>query len=117
MQAVNLSVSELQMYGTVKWLNASDALGKIKKGVEMLTVVFIFKSAVVLLAHERIKTKKKSKVGLYRTTVSISIPGQRNSSVTFVKYFRMSMLAFWNAEVLNEFISHTCGYEDSRIAE
>jgi len=50
------------MYGTVKWLNASDALGKIKKGVEMLTVVFIFKSAVVLLAHERVKTKKKSKV-------------------------------------------------------
>jgi len=50
------------MYGTVKWLNASDALGKIKKNVEMLTVVFIFKSAVVLLAHERIKTKKKSKV-------------------------------------------------------
>jgi len=50
------------MYGTVKWLNASDALGKIKKGVELLTVVFIFKSAVVLLAHERIKAKKKSKV-------------------------------------------------------
>jgi len=62
LQAVNLSVSELQMYGTVKWLNASDALGKIKKGVELLTVVFIFKSAVVLLAHERIKAKKKSKV-------------------------------------------------------
>lgn len=59
---MNLSVSELQMYGTVKWLNASDALGKIKKGVEILTVVFIFKSAVVLLAHERVKTKKKSKV-------------------------------------------------------
>jgi len=53
------------MYGTVKWLNASDALGKIKKGVEMLTVVFIFKSAVVLLAHERIKAKKKSKVGYH----------------------------------------------------
>jgi len=50
------------MYGTVKWLNASDALGKIKKGVEILTIVFIFKSAVVLLAHERIKPKKKSKV-------------------------------------------------------
>ena len=63
---MNLSVSELQMYGTVKWLNASDALGKIKKNVEILTIVFIFKSAVVLLAHERIKTKKKSKVP-YRT--------------------------------------------------
>ena len=66
MQAVNLSVSELQMYGTVKWLNASEALGKIKKSVEILTIVFIFKSAVVLLAHERIKTKKKSKVSAER---------------------------------------------------
>jgi len=55
------------MYGTVKWLNASDAVGKIKKNVEILTIVFIFKSAVVLLAHERIKAKKKSKVGLPHT--------------------------------------------------
>lgn len=50
------------MYGTVRWLNASDALGKLKKGSEVLTVVFIFKSAIAIIAQEQIKSKKKSKV-------------------------------------------------------
>ena len=94
MQAVNLSVSELQMYGTVKWLNASDALGKIKKGVDILTVVFIFKSAVVLLAHERIKTKKKSKVyWLAHNTESFF--------VSDVKYFSIRIkIGYWHRTVV-----------------
>ena len=50
------------MYGTVRWLNANDALGKLKKGSEVLTVVFIFKSAIAIIAQEQIKPKKKSKV-------------------------------------------------------
>ena len=50
------------MYGTVNWLNALDELGKMKKGMELLTLLFIFKSGVVLMAQERLKGKRKVKV-------------------------------------------------------
>jgi len=62
---VDLNVGELQMYGTVNWLNASDDLGKMKKGTELLTLLFIFKTGVVLMAQERIKGKRKPRVCLY----------------------------------------------------
>ena len=61
-QVVDLNVGELQMYGTVNWLNASDDLGKMKKGIELLTLLFIFKTGVVLMAQERIKGKRKPRV-------------------------------------------------------
>jgi len=61
-QVVDLNVGELQMYGTVNWLNASDDLGKIKKGTELLTLLFIFKTGVVLMAQERVKGKRKPRV-------------------------------------------------------
>ncbi len=50
------------MYGTVTWLNALDELGKIKKGTDLITLVFIFRSGIVLLSQERIRGKKKTKV-------------------------------------------------------
>lgn len=40
------------MYGTVNWLNAQDEFDKVNKGMELLTLLFIFKSGVVLLAQE-----------------------------------------------------------------
>jgi len=61
-QVVDLNVGELQMYGTVNWLNASDDLGKMKKGTELLTLLFIFKTGVVLMAQERVKGKRKPRV-------------------------------------------------------
>ena len=51
------------MYGNVNWLNALDELGKIKKGTELVTMLFVFKTGVVILAQERCKAKKqKAKV-------------------------------------------------------
>ena len=58
-QVIDLNVGELQMYGTVTWLNALDELGKLKKGIELLCMVFVFKAGIVLLAQERNKLKKK----------------------------------------------------------
>ncbi|XP_053396919.1 protein still life, isoform SIF type 1-like isoform X1 [Mercenaria mercenaria] len=55
---VDLSVGELQMYGTVEWCNVSDSLGKIKKGTELESTVFVFKTGVVFLCRERLKRKK-----------------------------------------------------------
>ena len=62
LQPLDLNVGELQMYGTVNWLNILTELGKIKKGTELITLVFVFKAGMVMLTQERNKTKKKQKV-------------------------------------------------------
>ncbi|XP_061171231.1 protein still life, isoform SIF type 1-like isoform X4 [Saccostrea echinata] len=60
-KAVDLSVGELQMYGTVEWCNLCDSLGKIKKGLDLENIVFVFKSGVVFVCREKIKKKVKTK--------------------------------------------------------
>ena len=62
LQTLDLNVGELQMYGSVNWLNALDELGKMKKGTELLTLVFVFRGGIVMMALERAKSKKKQKV-------------------------------------------------------
>lgn len=54
---------DLLYYGGVEWLNISDFLGKIKKGLELHAMCFVFKSAVVFLCKERLRQKKKLMVG------------------------------------------------------
>ena len=60
------------MYGTVEWCNVSDSLGKVKKGTELESTVFVFKSGVVFLCRERLKRRKSkavvSKIKVYRYT-------------------------------------------------
>ncbi|XP_064473099.1 protein still life, isoform SIF type 1-like [Ornithodoros turicata] len=58
-QHVDLSPGELLYYGGVEWLNISEFLGKIKKGLELHAMCFVFKTAVVFLCKERIRQKKK----------------------------------------------------------
>lgn len=58
-QPIDLSPGELLYYGGVEWLNISDFLGKIKKGLELHAMCFVFKSAVVFLCKERLRQKKK----------------------------------------------------------
>ncbi|ESN99867.1 hypothetical protein HELRODRAFT_83887, partial [Helobdella robusta] len=60
-RGLDLNVGELQMYGTVNWLNASSELGKMKRGMELLTLLFIFRTGVVLMAQEKVKGKRKMK--------------------------------------------------------
>ncbi len=59
-QPIDLSPGDLLYYGGVEWLNISDFLGKIKKGLELHAMCFVFKSAVVFLCKERLRQKKKS---------------------------------------------------------
>ncbi|XP_028901836.1 protein still life, isoforms C/SIF type 2 isoform X3 [Zeugodacus cucurbitae] len=54
-----LDTGDLLYYGGVEWLNISDFLGKIKKGLELHAMCFVFKSAVVFLCKERLRQKKK----------------------------------------------------------
>ncbi|XP_029662821.1 protein still life, isoform SIF type 1-like [Formica exsecta] len=56
---IDLSPGDLLYYGGVEWLNISDFLGKIKKGLELHAMCFVFKSAVVFLCKERLRQKKK----------------------------------------------------------
>ncbi|XP_037299259.1 protein still life, isoforms C/SIF type 2 isoform X2 [Manduca sexta] len=59
-QPIDLSpAGDLLYYGGVEWLNISDFLGKIKKGLELHAMCFVFKSAVVFLCKERLRQKKK----------------------------------------------------------
>merc|ERR550519_2275686 len=62
-QPIDLSPGDLLYYGGVEWLNISDFLGKIKKGLELHAMCFVFKSAVVFLCKERLRQKKKSLIG------------------------------------------------------
>lgn len=63
-QPIDLSPGDLLYYGGVEWLNISDFLGKIKKGLELHAMCFVFKSAVVFLCKERLRQKKKLMVTL-----------------------------------------------------
>ncbi|XP_065201783.1 protein still life, isoform SIF type 1 isoform X2 [Planococcus citri] len=56
---IDLSPGDLLYYGGVEWINISDFIGKIKKGLELHAMCFVFKSAVVFLCKERIRQKKK----------------------------------------------------------
>ena len=57
---MDLSPGDLLYYGGVEWLNISDFLGKIKKGLELHAMCFVFRTAVVFLCKERLRQKKKS---------------------------------------------------------
>lgn len=59
MSLCNSGIGDLLYYGGVEWLNISDFLGKIKKGLELHAMCFVFKSAVVFLCKERLRQKKK----------------------------------------------------------
>lgn len=63
-QPIELSVGDLQMYGTVEWCNMTDYLGKVKKTTDFENIVFVFKMGVVFLCCERHK-RRKSKVSVF----------------------------------------------------
>ncbi|XP_065353509.1 protein still life, isoform SIF type 1 isoform X11 [Cloeon dipterum] len=69
-QPIDLSPGDLLYYGGVEWLNISDFLGKIKKGLELHAMCFVFKSAVVFLCKERLRQKKKLMGGTSKANAS-----------------------------------------------
>ncbi|XP_045119096.1 protein still life, isoform SIF type 1-like isoform X8 [Portunus trituberculatus] len=80
-QPVDLSPGDLLYYGGVEWLNISDFLGKIKKGLELHAMCFVFKTAVVFLCKERLRQKKKLMV------TSGAAPGKNSASeVEIIRY-------------------------------
>lgn len=66
-------LGDLLYYGGVEWLNISDFLGKIKKGLELHAMCFVFKSAVVFLCKERLRQKKKIMVSQQNCRREIAI--------------------------------------------
>lgn len=82
-QPIDLSPGDLLYYGGVEWLNISDFLGKIKKGLELHAMCFVFKSAVVFLCKERLRQKKKlmvNKSSFYKKNIINGLTLQGNSS-------------------------------------
>lgn len=68
-----VNIGDLLYYGGVEWLNISDFLGKIKKGLELHAMCFVFKSAVVFLCKERLRQKKKLMVKNYFCNLNLAI--------------------------------------------
>ena len=64
LQGAELCVSQLKLHGSVWWLNASDHISRTRRSTHthLLTVLFVFKSCVVIVAQDVSKDKKKNKV-------------------------------------------------------
>ena len=93
------------MYGTVEWCNVSDSLGKVKKGTELESTVFVFKTGVVFLCRERLKRRKsKVIVSLFCFWCLLIIfansldpdQAQQNTRSGPTKYWARSMLSLIN---------------------
>ena len=56
---VDLATSELLHYGPIRWVNAHETLGKLKKGVDLHVLCFVFRTGVVFLCTERVRQKKR----------------------------------------------------------
>lgn len=81
--SIDLSPVELLYYGGVDWVNITDFLGKIKKGLDLHSMCFVFKTAVVFLCKERIRPKKKI-VGVPLTVSGLG--GPKMSEVEIIRY-------------------------------
>ena len=66
-----LNPGDLLYYGGVEWLNISNFLGKIKKGLELHAMCFIFRTAVVFLCKERLRSKRKQLLVSHITNLNI----------------------------------------------
>ncbi|CAH1798643.1 unnamed protein product [Owenia fusiformis] len=74
---IDLNVGELQMYGNVEWMNAHENIGKIKKGMEVVSTCFVFRTGVVLLCRERMK-KNSRKMNHNKN----QLPNENGSEIT-----------------------------------
>ncbi|XP_032455857.1 protein still life, isoforms C/SIF type 2 isoform X11 [Nasonia vitripennis] len=81
-QPIDLSPGDLLYYGGVEWLNISDFLGKIKKGLELHAMCFVFKSAVVFLCKEKLRQKKKLMGGSSKA----NLPKTNAGDVEIIRY-------------------------------
>ncbi|XP_012937622.1 protein still life, isoform SIF type 1 isoform X2 [Aplysia californica] len=69
---IELNVGDLQMYGTVEWVNVTDHLGKVKKSAEFENVVFVFKTGVTFLCRERLKRKKTKSISARSSLIEVA---------------------------------------------
>lgn len=56
----HLAMDDLLYYSHVTWLNASDDLGKVKKGREPRVLLFVFRMAMVIVYKEAVKRKSRA---------------------------------------------------------
>ncbi|CAL1547658.1 unnamed protein product [Lymnaea stagnalis] len=68
---IELNVGDLQMYGTVEWVNIADHMGKVKKSAEFENVVFVFKAGVTFLCRERLKRKRTKSLSTRSSLIEV----------------------------------------------
>ncbi|XP_055889576.1 protein still life, isoform SIF type 1-like isoform X3 [Biomphalaria glabrata] len=74
---IELNVGDLQMYGTVEWVNIADHMGKVKKSAEFENVVFVFKAGVTFLCRERLKRKRAKSLSTRSSLIEVSETTER----------------------------------------
>ncbi len=94
------------MYGTVSWLNALDEIGKIKKGIDLVCTLFVFKAGIVLLAQERTKGKKKPKVSLcMKRSLCIQLQDNVSKENVHTLYINQQAAVFYKVINIINFVS------------
>lgn len=73
-QLHELNPGDLLYYGGVEWLNIANFLGKIKKGLELHAMCFIFRTAVVFLCKERLRSKRKQLLVISLGQITLDVP-------------------------------------------
>lgn len=71
-QIRRLDVGQLQMYGSVTWLNALEQLGRVRKDTQLVTILFVFKVGIVILSVEKQKMRKKRHKVRLNNTIQFS---------------------------------------------
>ena len=59
-QLIKLGPCQLLYYDEVYWSNINDFLGKLKKGLDLYSMCFVYKDAVIFFCIERNRNKKKN---------------------------------------------------------
>lgn len=59
-ELIGLGPCDLLYYDEVGFFNITDFLGKLKKGLDLYSMCFVYKQAVILFCIERNRNKKKN---------------------------------------------------------
>lgn len=56
---ISLNIAQLLYFGSVDWLNTHEFTSKLKKGLNLTHVLFVFNSCVVFICKEQVRSAKK----------------------------------------------------------
>lgn len=77
--AISLNLSQLLYFGPVGWLNTNDFTSKPKKNANLSQMLFVFRSCVVFICKEQIRSSRSKKSAALTGSSNISV--QQSASI------------------------------------